>query len=103
MGPGVVMMDHMESAESRLRLRGEALQWREIEGEMIALEERTATYLAANPAGTLLWRTLAGGTTRSELVSALVEQYGIDETRAAGDVDSFLRELTAQGLLDEVS
>ena len=59
-----------------------------------------AVYLAANPAGALLWRTLAGGATREALVAELMREYGIDRDRAGADTDAFLRDLRERGLLD---
>jgi hypothetical protein len=85
--------------DHRLRLRDADLHWREIDDEVVALEVRRSTYLAANPAGTLLWRALAGGSTREQLADGLVAAYGIDRDRALADTDAFLAELTALGLL----
>jgi hypothetical protein len=83
-----------------LRLRTDDLSWREIDDEVIAVDVETSTYLAANKAGTLLWRRLSsGGATRHELAGLLVETYGIEPERAAADVDAFLGDLAAQGLL----
>jgi Coenzyme PQQ synthesis protein D (PqqD) len=84
---------------TELRLKDEDLHWREIDGEVIALEARGSTYLAANGAGTLLWRALAAGCTREELADELVRAYGIDRERAAVDADRFVDSLAAQGLL----
>jgi hypothetical protein len=84
---------------SELKLRETDLHWREIDGEVIALEARDSTYVAANSAGTLLWRALSAGATREELAGALVGAYGIDRERALADTDRFLAELAAQGLL----
>jgi hypothetical protein len=84
---------------TELRLRDADLHWREIDGEVIALEARGSTYVAANGAGTLLWRALAAGTTRASLVDELVRAYGIDRDRASADTERFLAELAAQGLL----
>ena len=63
---------------SMLRLRDTDLHWREIDGEIIALEARGSTYLAANGAGTLLWRALADGATTAALADELVRAYGIE-------------------------
>ena len=84
---------------SELRLRETDLHWREIDGEVIALEARGSTYVAANGAGTLLWRALVTGATRDQLVDELVGAYGIDRERAAADTETFLSQLAAQGLL----
>lgn len=82
-----------------LRIRDTDLHWREIDGEIIALEAQGSTYVAANRAGTVLWRELAGGATREDLVAALVGAYGIDRGRAAADADRFVAELAEQRLL----
>lgn len=92
--------DQPDSGTRELRLRSEALQWREVEGEVIALEGRTATYLASNTSGALLWRALAEGATREQLVAGLVDRFGIDRKRAVEDVDSFVQELLDQNLLE---
>ncbi|HEX5620180.1 MAG TPA: PqqD family protein [Solirubrobacteraceae bacterium] len=84
---------------TELRLRVDDLHWREIDGEVIALEARGSTYVAANGAGTLIWRALAEGTTPEALADELVRVYGIDRARATEDIQHFLAQLTDQGLL----
>lgn len=83
-----------------LRLRENDLSWREIDDEVIAVDVETSTYLGTNQAGTLLWRRLSkGGASRQDLADLLVETYGIEPERARADVQSFLDDLAAQGLL----
>jgi hypothetical protein len=94
-------MPTADSERPELRLRPDALEWREVEGEVIALEMRSATYLAANTAGSLLWEKLAEGTTRERLVAELVGRFGVAEERAGEDVDRFLQQLTAKNLLEQ--
>ena len=84
---------------TELRLRDSDVHWREIDGEIIALEASGSRYVAANGSGTLLWRALAAGTTRDELVDELVQAYEVDRTRAEADTDTFLAQLREQGLL----
>jgi len=86
---------------SELRLRGDDVAWREVDGELIAVDLPRSTYIGANPSGTLLWTRLAEGATRVELAQALVDAYGIEVERAQGDVDAFLRDLSARSLLEE--
>jgi hypothetical protein len=82
-----------------LQLRGEAVTWREMDGEVVALDTGQAAYFTANATGTLLWRLLADGTTRDGLVSALCDAYGIGADVAGPDVDTFLAEVRDRGLL----
>ena len=54
-----------------LRLTETELHWREIDGEIIALEGRGSLYVAANRAGAVLWRALIEWTTREGLADRL--------------------------------
>ena len=83
-----------------LKLRHEGVAWTDVDGEIVALDEATAEYLAANEAGGLLWRALAKGATRDELATRLTDEFGIELTRAEADTDAFLAELRARDLLD---
>jgi hypothetical protein len=85
---------------NHLKLRGEGLSWREIDEEVVALDMETATYLSANASGRLLWRALAAGATREDLISCLVDEFEIDPERAASDADTFIGELSRRGLLE---
>ena len=82
-----------------LKLRQTDVHWREIDGEIIALESRGSRYVAANGAGAVLWRALLDGATREGLADELVRAYGIDRERALADADRFVDALAAQGLL----
>jgi coenzyme PQQ synthesis protein D (PqqD) len=81
------------------RLRDGELEWREVEGEIVALDLRASTYLSVNKAGTALWPHLTAGASRDELVAALISRYDVDADAAARDVDAFVQALEAKGLL----
>lgn len=83
-----------------LRLRQDAVEWKEIEGEIVALEAETSTYLSANSSGALIWRSLVRGATREQLAEQLVQRYGITPEVAGADVDAFIADLSARGLLE---
>jgi len=85
---------------SKLHLRADRLQWLETEGEVVALDETSLAYLAANESGAILWKELAGGTTRDALVALLAETFSLDPEAAAADTDRFLAELERRGLLE---
>jgi hypothetical protein len=85
-----------------LRLRTDALEWRNIEGEVVAVDLRTSTYLAVNPSGAKLWDALVSGATRDQLIDLLVGEFGLPREQAASDVEAFLQMLAEQEmLLDE--
>jgi hypothetical protein len=80
-------------------LNPDAVSWRDVDGEILALDLGASAYLGTNATGALLWKSLAGGTSRGRLIELLTEEFEVDESRAAADVDEFLRGLAAQGLL----
>jgi hypothetical protein len=84
-----------------MKLRVDDLTWREIDGDLVVLDLRSSTYLTANASGTVLMRHLAEGRTPDQLVEALVERFGIAQSQATQDVESFLYELGQHGLLEE--
>ena len=87
----------------RFRLKTGELEWREVDGEIVALHGPSSNYLSANSSAALLWRALDGEATRDELASKLVDAYGIDAEVAGADVDRFLAELEANDLLEVVT
>ena len=83
-----------------LRLRPDALDWREVEGEIVALDLRESTYVAVNRTGASIWPALLEGATRDELVGRLQGTFDIDRSRAEADVDAFVQSLRQRDLLE---
>lgn len=84
-----------------VRLRSDALEWREVEGEIVAVDLRRSTYFAVNQTGTTIWPALSAGATRRELAARLTDAFGIEHARAEQDLDAFLAMLRSRGLLQE--
>lgn len=82
-----------------LQLRAEEFAWQDLDGEIVALEPNASLYLTTNAAGALLWPLLARGTSRGELVEALVAAYGLAAADAEQDVDAFVADLRERELL----
>ncbi len=83
----------------KLRLNTDAVSWREVDGEVIALRHASSEYLSTNGTGTIVWKALVPGATRHELVELLTAECGIEAERAAADVDAFVDVLASCGLL----
>jgi Coenzyme PQQ synthesis protein D (PqqD) len=82
-----------------LRLNESALSWRDVDGEIIALQHESSEYVSTNGTGALLWKAIATGASREHLIALIVSEFGIDQSRAAVDTDAFLDTLAAHGLL----
>jgi hypothetical protein len=83
-----------------LRLRPGAVEWREIEGEVVALDLRRSTYVAVNRSGAALWPALVEGASRPQLVETLINAYGLEPDAAGADVEAFLASLAECDLLE---
>ena len=86
-----------------LKLREEHLEFREIEGEVVALDLKNSTYIGINQSGGELWPLLRAGTDEEALVAHLVGEFGISVEVATKDVRAFIEELRSRGLLTESS
>jgi len=88
-------------SDTTIRLRDGAVEWREIDGEIVALDRRAGEYVAVTGSGALLWPLLVSGTTRGALAGTLAERYHVEPETAARDVDRFVDTLAARGLLEQ--
>jgi len=86
-------------ADVQLRIRETELDWREVDGQVLALDLTDSRYLAINDSGRTLWLALIDGATSSELADALVKAHGLDQDRAEADVKQFVSDLDGRGLL----
>ena len=89
-------------AKPMYQLRESGSYWKEVEGQIIAMHPDLSRYLGTNPSGTLLWKALSDGATRTDLAAILQDTYGIDAERATVDVDAYLAMLTEHELLVEL-
>jgi hypothetical protein len=90
----------MKVSQTRYRIRSQDLEWRLVEGDIVALDLRSSQYLTVNASGAVLWKALIDGATMQDLCRRLVETFSIDEVRAAEDSNAFIAGLAEQGLLD---
>jgi hypothetical protein len=84
-----------------MRLRTEGLSWQRIDDHVVVLDLEGSSYLRLNATGAVLWEALAAGTERDALVRLLTERHDVDAGTAARDVDTFLADVRAAGLLAE--
>lgn len=87
--------------DQTLRLRDDAVTWRLVGDEVVALDVDRSIYLGVNPSGAVVWTALAKGATRRELVARLLEEFDVGSEEATRDIDALLAELAGRGLLEE--
>lgn len=80
-------------------IRSEAVDWLDIENQVVALDGARSLYLGTNETGRLLWLALVEGATIDQMVEKLLTTYEIDEDTARADVSAYLEMLATHGLL----
>ncbi len=84
-----------------MKLRDGAVSWREVEGDIVLLDERTWKYVHLNGTASLLFRALAEGEpSEDDLVATITGAYPeVDASQAANDVAGFLSALRGRDYL----
>lgn len=94
--------DNPPAADREYRIRAQAVDWLDVEEQVVALDAQKSVYLSTNSSGALLWHSLVDGATIDNLVAELQATYGIDADRAATDVAEFIGMLSTHGLLEDL-
>jgi pyrroloquinoline quinone biosynthesis protein D len=71
----------------------------EIDGEIVVMNLESGEFFSLTGTAREIWLLLDGTRDRSGLIAALAADYGTDDKAVAADVDAFLTELLATGLL----
>jgi hypothetical protein len=89
---------------ARYRMRRDELSWREVDGEIVVLDERPWTYLHLNETGAAIWSCLVasgdGGATVPELAAALLAEFAVDAVVANADASALVEQLLARELIE---
>lgn len=72
---------------------------RAVGDEMILLDLESGIYYTLNPVGALVWKGLEARSSFDDLLAAILADFEIDQETAASDIQSYVDDLTAQGLL----
>lgn len=94
-------MNEQPPREQVLRLREADLVYREVQGETVVLDLSGSIYFSTNEVGGVLWRALAEGATQPQLVDALLDEFEVPRERAERDVEKFVSDCAAAGLLQQ--
>lgn len=85
---------------ARLRVRTEGVTWRDVGGEVVALDLISSVYFSTNRTGRMMWHLLLEWTSAEQLVAALIAEYEITAAQAEHDVAAFVSSLERHGLLE---
>ncbi len=54
-----------------------------------------------NDAGVLMWKKLAEGCTKEELLKAVTDEYDVDASVAMADIEAFLDSLRTENIIED--
>ena len=76
------------------------LSWRDVSGELVALNTVSGEYYSFNEVGREVWLAIAEGRTYEELVEKVLEEYDVpDRDTAVKDIEKFVVDLKSSGLI----
>ena len=74
-----------------------------LDGESVLLDLASENYLGLDEVGTRIWQLIDEGETMRSVVATMLDEYDSDEDTLIGNLDKFLNELQAQGLVTLVT
>ncbi len=73
--------------------------WRELEDGVVIVSPGAGAVRVLNGVGADIWRLLDGTSTMAQIEESMLERYAVSEEQLAADMERFLDELHARGLL----
>ncbi len=80
--------------------RRSSTRFRKVFEEGLLLDQEVARLHVLNPVAAFLWELLAEPRSADELLQAILEEFDVDPRTARSDIQDFLDETTAAGLLE---
>src|SRR5581483_1521330 len=99
--PHATAVPRERSLPAMIVTRNPATAWRVIAGEAVVLSLDSKTLRGLNPVGSRVWELIDGRRSTDEIAARLVQEFDVDLARALQEVDVFVRQLLAKGLLTE--
>jgi len=73
-----------------------------LDDESVLLDLASENYLGLDEVGTRIWQLIDDGETMRSVVATMLGEYDTNEDTLVGDLDKFLNDLQAQGLITPV-
>src|SRR5262245_33015853 len=79
---------------------GDAVAWREVDGEFVLISVETTHYYSLNSSGSDIWRILLDGPRSADSIAdVLASHHGLDRAQVALEIAALLEDLRSEGLL----
>lgn len=78
----------------------EHVVWRDRDGEIIIMNLASGVYFSVDGVGTRIWIMLSKGVATDEIIRELILEFDVEESQLRTDLDSMVRDLASQGLIE---
>jgi hypothetical protein len=85
---------------TRLRINGTQIVHEIIGGEAVIVNLENGNYYSADGVGAEIWRQIGTGSSRAQIVDAIVASYEVDRATANAEVGDFLEQLRGEGIIE---
>jgi hypothetical protein len=89
----------MENETNHVPVIDPELTWRLLDGDAVIVSPASGEIRVLNHVGAEIWQLLENGRTPTQIQQTLTEQYALPPEQAAQDLNAFLDDLTARGLI----
>jgi len=80
--------------------RSEVIRWQAVEEEGILVNLDSGFYFSLNPVGLFIWQLCDGEHSAKAILDGVVDAFDVDGDTAVRDLESFMTQLEAEGLLE---
>lgn len=87
------------TAKDRFKVNSPDVAWESFDGEAVIVNLQSGHYFSARGTAALIWRTLAGGASRSELDALMSLTFDAAPSEMQGPVGAFIADLLERALL----
>ena len=74
--------------------------WTEVDGEVVILNIASGVYFSVGGVGTRIWSLIVEQLASEEIITRLLSEFEVDETKLKEDFNSMVRDLATEGLVD---
>ncbi len=75
------------------------LSWRDVHGELVAIDKNTGEYHIFNAVGKLLWEHIVENYSVAEILQKIIRRYDVGSDRAESDFKKFVEDLKSRKLI----
>ena len=80
--------------------RSSQIRWQQVDEDGILVNLDSGYYFSVNPVGLYIWQLCDGDHSAEAILDGIVENFDVDDTTAQRDLESFVTQLEAEGLLE---